>query len=196
MLKKPEIRLSYLILSLQSFAQFMLFAGSLNFFIFNLGFPRDDLSIICIIGGAPSFAAMMLTGRIINFYGNRLLSFILTIVYVFILYDGYMHTPFMSVTFIFSSFMLCAAIMGVIASTIASETPGDKERAAYMSLQSTCRHLAAGPGVLISSLIFTTNLDGSLNNIDALAITSILCLISLSFLIVRLRKILNKKHLA
>ena len=86
--------------------------------------------------------------------------------------------------------------MGVIASTIASETPGDKERAAYISLQSTCRHLAAGAGVLISSLIFTTNLDGSLNNIGALAITSILCLISLSFLIVRLRKILNKKHLA
>ena len=88
----------------------MLFAGSLNYFIFNLGFPRDDLSIIYIIGGALSFAAMMLTGRIIDLYDNRLLSFILTIVYVFILYDGYMHTPFMSVTFIFSSFMLCAAI--------------------------------------------------------------------------------------
>ena len=127
---------------------------------------------------------MMLTGRIIDLYENRLLSFILTIVYVFILYDGYMHTPFMSVTFIFSSFMLCAAIMGVIASTLASETPGDKERAAYMSLQSTCRHLAAGAGGLISSLILTTNLDGSLNNIEALAITSILCLISLPFLIV------------
>ena len=196
MLKKPEIRQTYLILSLQSFAQFMLFAGSLNYFIFNLGFPRDDLSIIYIIGGALSFAAMMLTGRIIDFYGNRLLLFILTIVYVFILYDGCMHTPFMSVTFIFNSFMLCAAIMGAIASTIASETPGDKERAAYMYLQSICRHLAAGAGFLISSLVFTTNLDGSLNNIGALAITSILCLISLPFLIVMLRKILSKKHLA
>lgn len=196
LLKKPEVRISYLILSLQSFAQFMLFAGSINYFIFNLGFPRDELSMIYIIGGALSFAAMMLTGRIIDFYGNRLLSFVVTVFYVIILYDGYMHQPNMSVLFIFSTFMLCAAIMGVIASTISSETPDDNERAAYMSLQSTCRHLAAGFGGVISSLILTTNLDGSLNNIDILAIASIICIGSLPFLIVMLRKLLNKKHLA
>lgn len=196
LLKKPEIRLSYLILALQSFAQFMLFAGSINYFIFNLGFPRDGLSFIYIIGGAFSFAAMMMTGRIIDLYGNRLLSFIVTGFYIIILYDGYMHHPYMSVPFIFSTFMLCAAIIGVIASTISSEAPGDKERAAYMSLQSTCRHLAAGAGGLISSLILTTNMDGSLNNIEFLAFVSILCIASLPFLIVMLRNILNKKQLA
>ena len=196
LLKKPEIRLSYLLLTLQSFAQFMLFAGSINYFIFNLGFPRDGLSFIYIIGGAFSFAAMMMTGRIIDLYGNRLLSFIVTGFYIIILYDGYMHHPFMSVPFIFSTFMLCAAIIGVIASTISSEAPGDKERAAYMSLQSTCRHLAAGAGGLISSLILTTNMDGSLNNIEFLAFVSILCIASLPFLIVMLRNILNKKQLA
>ena len=152
--------------------------------------------MIYIIGGALSFAAMMLTGRIIDFYGNRLLSFIVTIVYVIVLYDGYLHQPIMSVPFIFSSFMLCAAIMGVIASTISSEAPGDHERAAYMSLQSTCRHLAAGAGGLISSIILTTNSDGSLNNIEILALAAIICLVSLPFIIVILRKILNKKYLA
>ncbi|MDA9771155.1 MFS transporter [Emcibacteraceae bacterium] len=196
LLKRSEIRLSYILVSLQSFAQFMLFAGSINYFIFNLGYPRDGLSMIYIIGGALSFAAMMLTGRIIDFYGNRLLSFIVTIVYVMVLYDGYLHQPIMSVPFIFSSFMLCAAIMGVIASTISSEAPGDHERAAYMSLQSTCRHLAAGAGGLISSIILTTNSDGSLNNIEILALAAIICLVSLPFIIVILRKILNKKYLA
>ena len=196
LLNRVEIRVSYLLVSVQSFAQFMLFAGSINYFIFNLDFPRDELSSIYIVGGALSFAAMMLTGRIIDFYGNRLLSFAVTILYVFILYDGYMHQPIMSVPVIFCTFMLCAAMIGVIASTISSETPRENERAAYMSLQSTCRHIAAGAGGLISSLILTSNADGSMNNIEYLAIVTIICISMLPFLIMLLRKILNKKQLA
>ena len=196
LLKKPEIRTSYILLSMISFAQFMLFAGTINYFIFNLGFPRDDLSSIYIIGGFISFVAMMVTGRIIDRYGNRLLSVVTVVFYVVVLSDGFLHEPFLPVTAVFSLFMLSAAIMGVITSTISSEAPGDKERAAYMSIQSTCRHLAAGTGGVVSSVILTTNMDGSLNNIHILAYFSIACIASLPFLIFLLRKQLNKKQLA
>ena len=174
----------------------MLFAGSINYFIFNLGFPRDGLSGIYLMGGIISFIAMMITGRFIDRYGNRVLSFITAFFYILALADGYLHQPYMSVPFVFSMFMLGAAIIGVIASTISSEAPGDNERAAYMSIQSTCRHLAAGTGGVVSSIILTTNLDGSLNNIHFLAYLSILCIGSLPFIIMLLRKQLNNKQLA
>ncbi|MDG1438577.1 MAG: MFS transporter, partial [Emcibacteraceae bacterium] len=146
LLKKPEIRTSYILIALIGFAQFMLFAGTINFFIFNLGFPREGLSSIYIIGGAISFVAMMVTGRIVDRYGSRILSVITVVFYVLIISDGFLHEPFLPVSVVFSLFMLSAAVLGVIASTISAEAPGDKERAAYMSIQSTCRHLAAGSG--------------------------------------------------
>ncbi|MCC3859849.1 MFS transporter [Pseudemcibacter aquimaris] len=196
MVKKPIIRTSYIMASLQSFAQFMLFAGSINYFIFNLGFDREGLDEIYFVGGSLSFIAMMLTGRIVDKYGSRLLSFIITVFYVCVLADGYLHQPFMSVPFIFCSFMLCAAMIGVVTSSIASEAPDEQERAAYMSVQSTCRHLAAGAGGIVATAILSTNPDGSLNNIHILAYLTILCIASLPVLIFMLRNMLDRKSLA
>lgn len=191
LLKKPEIRISYMLLGLMSFAQFMLFAGSVNYFVFNLGFERENLSSIYILAGVFSFAAMMMTGRIVDRYGARLLSYIVAAIYVLVLADGYLHVPIMGVPTVFALFMICASIMGVISSSISSEAPGDKERAAYMSLQSTTRHLAAGAGGVISSVILTTNIDSSLNNIDILAGVTMFCILMLPVLIVMLRRAIN-----
>lgn len=171
----------------------MLFAGSINYFVFNLGFPREGLSGIYILGGVFSFAAMMITGRVVDRYGARTLSSVVAIVYVFVLADGYLHSPFLSVPAIFSLFMISAAIMGVICSSISSEAPGDKERAAYMSLQSTTRHIAAGLSGVISSIILTSNSDSSLNNIWFTAVMAIGCISILPFLIVMLRRALNNR---
>lgn len=192
MIKKKKVWISYALLSLMSFAQFLLFAGSINYFIFNLNFPRENLSHTYMIAGAISFAAMMLTGRVVDLYGARILSFVVTVIYVLVLSDGYLHQPYMPVTAVFCLFMLCSATMGVITSTIASEAPGDKERAAFMSLQSTFRHLAAGVGGIAASIILTSNPDGSLNNINILAMVTIICIISLPFIVVILRRELSK----
>ncbi len=189
--RKREIRLSYILLALLSFAQFLLFAGSINYFVFNLDFPRSGLAGIYIAGGVLSFAAMMLTGRFVDFYGARVLSYILAVIYVLVLADGYLHDPIMGVPVVFTLFMMCAAIMGVITSSISSEAPGDGERAAYMSLQTTTRHFAAGAAGVISSIILTTNPDGSLNNIHILALITIGCILTLPILIVMLRKAIN-----
>lgn len=191
LLKKPEIRISYILLGLMSFAQFMLFAGSINYFVFNLGFARENLSGIYAVGGALSFVAMMITGRFLDRYGARMLSYIFTFIYVLVLADGYLHTPIMGVPAVFSLFMICSAVMGVISSSISSEAPGDNERAAYMSLQSTTRHFAAGAGGVISSVILTSNSDSSLNNIAIIACMTIICIIMLPFLIIMLRRALN-----
>lgn len=195
MLKRKDVLISYSLMSLMSFAQFMLFAGSIIYFVFNLDYPREDLGSLYAIGGGVSFIAMMMTGQIVDRFGARLLSFVVTFVYVLVLADGYLHTPFMSVPFIFCAFMTCAAIMGVICSSITSEVPGEKERAAYMSLQSTMRHLAAGAGGVISSVILVTNMDGSLSNINQLAYVTIICIILLPTLVVILRRLLSLKAL-
>ncbi len=191
LLKRGDVLISYILMSLMSFAQFMLFAGSIIYFVFNLGYPREDLDILYTMGGCLSFIVMMLTGQIVDRLGARLLSFIVTVIYVFVLADGYLHQPYMSVPFIFCAFMMCAAIMSVITSSIASEVPGEKERAAYMSLQSTVRHFAAYFGGLISSIILVTNLDGSLNNIHMLAYVTISCIMVVPFLIMLLRRMLT-----
>ena len=194
MLKRKEVRLAFSLLGLMSFAQFMLFAGTIVYFTFNLDFPREDLGRMYFVAGTFSFVAMMLTGRIIDLYGARSLSRIITVVYVMVLSDGFLHDPYMPVPIIFCLFMMCAAIMGVICSTISSEVPREKERAAYMSLQSTTRHFAAGAGGLAASLILTSDETGQLFNIDYLAIVSILCLSSLPVVIVILRRALNLKQ--
>ncbi len=193
MLKRKDILISYSIMAIMSFGHFMLFAGTIIYFVFNLGFPREDLEILYTLGGCLSFIAMMMTGQIVDRVGARMLSFIITVLYVIVLADWYLHPPVMSLTAVFCLFMMCAAIMGVICSSIASEVPGEKERAAYMSLQRTTRHLAAGLGGVVSSIIMTSNPDGSLNNIDILASVSIGCIMSLPVLVLILRRSLSMR---
>lgn len=191
MLGRREIQLSFLSLALTSFAAFTVIASTINYFIFNLNFPREGLSELYIVGGVISFIAMMMTGRIVDLYGARLLSFVTALFYACVIADGFIHTPYMSVLFIFIFFMMSSAIMSVITSTIASEAPGHHERAAFMSLQTTVRHLAAGAGGVISSLILISDDSGRLYNIPTVAVISIICIISIPIIVVLLRKELN-----
>lgn len=191
MLGRREIQLSFLLLALTSFSAFIVIASTINYFIFNLNFPREGLAELYIIGGILSFMAMMLSGRIVDLYGARLLSFVTAIFYAFVIADGFIHIPYMSVLLVFSFFMMSSAIMSVITSTIASEAPGGHERAAFMSLQTTVRHMAAGAGGFISSLILISDESGRLYNIPIVATISIIGIISLPIIVVLLRKELN-----
>ncbi|MBT5185487.1 MAG: MFS transporter [Kordiimonadaceae bacterium] len=195
MLKRREIQLSFLLLALLSFAQFSLFSATVNYFVFNLGFAREGLSEIYVVGGVLSFIVMMLTGRIIDLYGNRLLSIVITAFYVCILADGFLHIPIMPIMAVFSLFMMSAAIMGVICSTIASEAPGERERAAFMSLQTTFRNMAAGAGGLVASWVLISDENERLTNVPIIASIAIICIILLPIIIITLRRELNLKNL-
>jgi predicted MFS family arabinose efflux permease len=194
MFKRREMILSFLMISMTSFAAFIIISATIIYFTFNLGYPREELGTLYFVGGIISFAAMMLSGRIVDLYGARLLSLITAIFYALVIADGFLHIPYMSVLFVFVLFMMCSAVMSVITSTIASEAPMSHERAAFMSLQTTFRHLAAGFGGLLSSIILTSDADGFLYNVDYVAMITIICILTLPFLIVILRKELNKRQ--
>lgn len=193
MLKRSEIMLSYILFSLSSFASFLIIPCTIIYFTFNLGFPREGLSNLYIVGGIISFAAMQISGRIVDLYGARILSFMTAIFYVIILSDGFLHLPHLDILWIFSFFMMCSAMMSVIITTIASEAPKIHERAAFMSLQTTFRHLAAGAGAIISSMILTSDEMGRLDNIEYVIGIAIACILSIPVIVIILRKALNAK---
>lgn len=194
MLKRKEIRLAVLSFSLASFAAFLLISSTINYFTFNLEYPRGDLDNLYLLGGTVSFIAMMLTGRIVDLYGARLLAFFTAAFYILVVADGFMHFPYLPVILVFTFFMAFSAIMGVIVSTIASETPDSHERAAFMSLQTTFRHFAAGAGGVLSSVILYSDENDVLYNIEYVAAISIICIIALPVIIVILRRELNLKQ--
>ena len=193
MFRFTEVRLSLSIAAILSFSQFMLIAGTINYFVFNLGFPRDDLDFLYFVGGGLSFAIMLIAGRLVDRFGVRILSFITAIFYSLILMDGYLHQPIMGVFAVFTLFMIFAAILSVITGSISSEVPRDQERAAFMSLHTTTKLIFGGMGSFMAGLVLTTNLDGSVNNIDILAVVTIGCIIILPFLLVKLRRSLNAR---
>lgn len=194
MLKRREIQLAALLFSLASFSAFLLISSTINYFTFNLQYPRADLDNLYLLGGVVSFIAMMMAGRIVDLYGARLLAFITAIFYMLVIADGFMHIPYIPVILVFTFFMMFSAIMGVIVSTIASETPESHERAAFMSLQTTFRHFAAGAGGVLSSVILYSDENDVLYNIEYVAAISIVCIIALPIIIVILRKRLNLKE--
>jgi predicted MFS family arabinose efflux permease len=176
----PKVRLldSVTTISLTNTALLMLglFAVVPNISTFvqhNLGFPRDRIGVLYLIGGAASFVVMRLVGGLVDRFGVTRLVVIGTLLHIATLYAGFVRPLTWSVMFVFIMFMLSGNVRMVPMQTLASRVPRPEQRARFLSAQSAVQHAASALGAMLASLCLVAAPDGKLLHMDVVALFAI-----------------------
>lgn len=132
----------------------------------NLGYPRESLGFLYLVGGLFSLVLIQIGGRASDAIGPLPTNIIGTVFFVLFLYDGFMHPPVSSVLMIFVMFMGTACFRNVSATTEASKLPAPHERAAFMSMLSSMQHIGNGVGALAASAMLTMDSEGRMVHME------------------------------
>lgn len=136
----------------------------------NLGYPREQLGLLYLVGGAASFLSMRIVGRMVDKWGPVPLVLVGTAFHVVAL-----HTAFISpkdtlpVLIIFTLYMLSGSVRMVPIQTLASQVPQPDQRARFMSAQSAVQHMASALGALLGSTFLIAEPSGHLLGMDKIA---------------------------
>jgi len=170
LLRDPAVLLSYastLCLMLSNFAVVPILS---TYLLFNLGYPRERLSMLYLCGGLVSFFGMRLVGKQVDRHGSVKVAWLATLVVCIVLLAWFaFYASWMPIVVLFMSYMLATSIRGVAFQTLITKVPSAEARAGYMSLQSATSHLAAALGAAGSGLVLVERADGGILGMDTLA---------------------------
>lgn len=140
----------------------------------NLGYPREHLGVLYLVGGIASFLATRLIGALVDRFGATALVTFGTLAYSGALYFGFVH-PLATehVIYVFTLLMLSASLRGVPLNTLATRVPHRSQRARFMSAQSAVQHLSSSAGALVTSLWLDAEPSGKLVGMAAVSLTAI-----------------------
>jgi predicted MFS family arabinose efflux permease len=140
----------------------------------NLGFPRERLGLIYMIGGVTTFLATRRIGMLVDRFGATKPIIIGTVMFAVALYLGFIDPVHVKwVIVIFPLLMLAGSARGVPMNALSSRVPRPEQRARFMSAQSAVQHLASSIGALSSSLVLSADSHGRLIHMPVVATAAI-----------------------
>jgi predicted MFS family arabinose efflux permease len=174
LLRRPEAAYAVIGMAAMTLSIFLLVPTLSPYLQFNLGYPRDDLDILYMVGGAASFAAMRLIGRAVDRFGAPQVTTVGTALMLATLTFGFV-APVSSVpvVVIFVCFMVSNSIRTVPLSALSSRVPAHHERARFMSIQSAVQHTTSATGAFVAAQMLTERSDHSLHGIPTVAVAAI-----------------------
>lgn len=130
----------------------------------NVGYPREKLGILYLVGGLVSFFGMRFAGQLADTIGGTRAVSLFTVILLVVLFFGFVwwHHP-VPIVIIFTLFMFSQSARNVCTQTLLSKVPPPALRGGFMSVNTAITHLACAMGAIFSSLILRdTNhhLDG------------------------------------
>lgn len=141
-----------------------------SFLQFNLGYPRERLWVLYLVGGVASFVTMQITGKLVDRFGAFALVVAGTGLHVFVLVAGFIAPGLgVPVLAIFTGFMLSGSVRMVPMGSLSTRVPRPEQRAGFMSAQSAVQHAGSALGALLSSLVLTSEPSGRLARMDVVA---------------------------
>ena len=154
LLRRTKPQMALLATALLMASSFILVPNIAAYVQSNLGFPRDDLGGLYLLGGVISFFATRVAGRLADRFGISLISAIGALMVVAVTAVGFLgEQAYISVPLLFATLFLAMGMRNVPYNTLMTLVPGPQERATFMSLQSAAQHLAAAAGAYSSSRI-------------------------------------------
>jgi predicted MFS family arabinose efflux permease len=173
LLRQPTVRLALLATLALMTAQFALVPNIASYWRFNLGYPRERLGLLFVVGGAVSFATMRLAGRLADRAGAALTAAAATALYVVVLLTTFVvplrEPPALA---LFVAFMASSSLRMVPMQALSSRVPAPEERGRFMSAQSVAQHLGSATGALLASKMLREAPGGALigmGNVASLA---------------------------
>jgi predicted MFS family arabinose efflux permease len=155
----------------------------------NLGYPRERLGLLYLLGGTATFLATRGVGILVDRYGATRLILVGTSLYTLVLFFGFIRPVNVAfVIFIFPLLMLSGSIRGVPMNTLVSRVPRPEQRARFMSANSAVQHLAASVGALTSATFLGTDAAGRLVGMPLVATASIVVTLMVPWLAWRVER--------
>jgi predicted MFS family arabinose efflux permease len=139
----------------------------------NLGFPREQLGLLYLIGGSLTFFGARLAGRVVDRIGATPVTFAATALLTVVILLCYVFHPPIPVLALFPLFMLVSNCRFVATSAMLTKVPVAAERAGFMSQLSAVQNFASTAGSFLAAQILTSAPDGRLVHMDEVALLSI-----------------------
>jgi predicted MFS family arabinose efflux permease len=173
-LVRLDVVLSLMMTTFVMGASFVIVPNIAPYIIYNLHYPRAQLGVLYLVGGAVSFVAMRGVGLLVDRFGSARVATFGTLFASTVIYLGFAQVPpAFPVIVIFVLFMLAMAFRNVAYNTLTSKVPRAEERARFSSIQSSVQHLASAIGAFASAQLLSERADHTLAGIDKTAYASI-----------------------
>ncbi|QJE71864.1 MFS transporter [Aerophototrophica crusticola] len=173
---RPLSLLAFTLAAVAILPGFLVITNLAVFVQFNLGFPREQLGLLYMIGGGISFFGMRWTGRLVDRFGSTPVTTVSTLVLAALLYVLYFdwHWLALPVLGLVPAFMFFNTARMVAQNTAVSKVPEPAERAGFMALVQAVTQIAGGAGSALGAAMLTAGPDGKLAGMPALALIGIL----------------------
>ncbi len=160
---RPTVLLSLSAASVTMMGTFLLVPNISTYVQFNLGYPREKLGLLYLCGGAVSFLTVRLAGRLTDRFGPLPTATGAVTAFLAVLFFAFIHpSKLIPIVPLYSAFMVISTFRFVPMQALSSRVPDLRERARFMSLQSTVQHGGSALGAMISSLMLSTDSHGAL----------------------------------
>ena len=169
-LRRPVVWLGLSCVAIGVMAHYTLVPNLSAFFQFNRSYPRDQLGLLYMIGGAFAFGTARLVGWLADRYGASLVVAFGATLYAAVLIVGFIYpVEAIPVRVIFVGFMISSGFRFVPMMALSSLIPGPEERARFLSVEAAVDSVAVTIGAMLGAQILSERPDGSLAGIDDVA---------------------------
>jgi predicted MFS family arabinose efflux permease len=169
-LRRPLVRLALACVAIGTIAHYTLVPNLSAYVQFNLGYPRDRLGLLYMIGGAFVFGTARFAGWLGDRFGaGPVMAFGATLYTVVLIFGFIYPVGAIPVLVVFVGFMISASFRFVPMQALLSRIPSPRERARFMSIQSVVQCIAEAIGAMLSAQILTERPDRSLAGVDDVA---------------------------
>jgi len=174
------------------FSGFLLIPHLINYFIFNLNFPRDSLALLCTLGGIISFIAMKIVGSLVDKKNIKVILFYLVLIVVINIYiQFFMPSLRMPIILFDVVFMMCMSSRNIVISAINTKVSSASDRASFLSLYNVCVSLGIASGGYASSLILSEGANLEIVNIEQVALMSIATAMMIPLIALKIEGLVN-----
>ena len=188
MLHSPLPLAAYVLMGLTMMGGFMIIPNIAAHLQLNLHYPREQMGILYMCGGAVSFFCMRASGWLVDRYSSSLSASVFTLGLAVSVGAGFIFYPVpVPVVAIFILFMVSMSGRMVAAQTLSSKVPAPHERGAFLSVQSAITHFGSALGAYYSSLVLRES-NHHLLNMPTVGFTSICLALLVLVLVVSLEQ--------
>lgn len=170
--------------ALVTLSGFMMIPNLSAFLQFNLGWPRADLPVLYVLGGASTLVALQLFGRFADRTGPVPLNVAGTLAFAAVgaLWFGFSPPP-VPVWLLFPGMMLAMSARNVAHQSVLSQVAPAPVRAAFQSMNSSVQHISAAFAAFLGTAVLSTAADGKLVGMPTLAAMALGCAVGVPWLL-------------
>jgi predicted MFS family arabinose efflux permease len=151
-LRRPTALLALAIVAAVMTGHFAVVPNIAAYWQYNLGYPREHLGLLFVLGGLVSFGTMRLAGQLTDRVGAAVSAAAATALYLAVLFATFIFpSAAPQALVLFVAFMAASSFRMVPIQALSSRIPAAHERARFMSAQSVVQHLGSAAGAFTAS---------------------------------------------